>query len=193
MDRNTNEYIAIRNRIFQLLDEQKISQKEFAKMIRVSPQTITDWKKGKSQSFSSMLGTIAKALGTSPVWIFAGTGDKEVSWDELQKKDDEQAQLMAAITGQRLQDTKKELIAVVQEAIKRNGWTAFDFVSSELKTFADINNISVEELFGETKKPTVQDDGLTEAEQALMDLFRQLTPEQQDMVIRMVQAAADKQ
>lgn len=42
-------------------------------------------------------------------------------------------------------------------------------------------------------KPTVQDDGLTEAEQALMDLFRQLTPDQQDMVIRMVQAAADKQ
>ena len=45
----------------------------------------------------------------------------------------------------------------------------------------------------ETKKPTVQDDGLSEAEQALMDQFRQLTPEQQDMVIRMVQAAADKQ
>ncbi|MGO5022067.1 helix-turn-helix domain-containing protein [Lawsonibacter sp. LCP25S3_G6] len=193
MDRNTNEYIAIRNRIFQLLDEQKISQKEFAKMIRVSPQTITDWKKGKSQSFSSMLGTIAKALGTSPVWIFAGTGDKEVSWDEIQKKDDERAQLMAAITEQRWEDTKKELIAVVQEAIKRNDWTVFNFVSSELKTFADINNISVEELFGETKKPTVQDDGLSEAEQALIDQFRQLTPEQQDMVIRMVQAAADKQ
>ena len=193
MDRNTNEYIAIRNRIFQLLDEQKISQKEFAKMIRVSPQTITDWKKGKSQSFSSMLGTIAKALGTSPVWIFAGTGDKEVSWDEIQKKDDERAQLMAAITEQRWEDTKKELIAVVQEAIKRNDWTVFNFVSSELKTFADINNISVEELFGETKKPTVQDDGLSEAEQALIDQFRHLTPEQQDMVIRMVQAAADKQ
>lgn len=45
----------------------------------------------------------------------------------------------------------------------------------------------------EIKKPTVQDDGLSEAEQALMDQFRQLTPEQQDMVIRMVQAAADKQ
>ena len=193
MDRNTNEYIAIRNRIFQLLHEQKISQKEFAKMIRVSPQTITDWKKGKSQSFSSMLGTIAKALGTSPVWIFAGTGDKEVSWDEIQKKDDERAQLMAAITEQRWEDTKKELIAVVQEAIKRNDWTVFNFVSSELKTFADINNISVEELFGETKKPTVQDDGLSEAEQALIDQFRHLTPEQQDMVIRMVQAAADKQ
>ena len=58
---------------------------------------------------------------------------------------------------------------------------------------ANYLGVTTSELLGETKKPTVQDDGLTEAEQALMDLFRQLTPDQQDMVIRMVQAAADKQ
>lgn len=57
---------------------------------------------------------------------------------------------------------------------------------------ADYLGVTTSELLGETKKPTVQDDGLTEAEQALMDLFRKLTPEQQDMVIRIVQAAADK-
>lgn len=57
---------------------------------------------------------------------------------------------------------------------------------------ADYLGVTTSELLGETKKPTVQDDGLTEAEQALMDLFRQLTPDQQDLVIRMVQAAADK-
>ena len=58
---------------------------------------------------------------------------------------------------------------------------------------ADYLGVTTSDLLGETKKPTVQDDGLSEAEQALMDQFRQLTPEQQDMVIRMVQAAADKQ
>lgn len=63
----------------------------------------------------------------------------------------------------------------------------------KVQLLADYLGITTSELLGETKKPTVQDDGLTEAEQALMDLFRQLTPEQQDMVIRMVQAAADKQ
>lgn len=193
MGKNTNEYAAIRNRIFQLLDEQKISQKEFAKMIQVSPQTITDWKKGKSQSFASILGPIAKALSTSPAWLFMGTGDKKVSWDEIQKKDTERVQLMYAMLEQRTEETKKEFIATFKETIKKNGWTACDFVSSELKTLADECNISVSELFEETKKPTVQDDGLTEAEQALMYLFRQLTPDQQDMVIRMVQAAADKQ
>ena len=40
---------------------------------------------------------------------------------------------------------------------------------------------------------TAQKDRLTKAEQALMDEFRKLTPDQQDMVIRIVRAAADKQ
>jgi transcriptional regulator with XRE-family HTH domain len=64
---------------------------------------------------------------------------------------------------------------------------------AKVQMLANYLGVTTSELLGETKKPTVQDDGLTEAEQALMDLFRQLTPDQQDMVIRMVQAAADKQ
>lgn len=63
---------------------------------------------------------------------------------------------------------------------------------AKVQMLADYLGVTTSELLGETKKPTVQNDGLTEAEQALMDLFRQLTPDQQDMVIRMVQAAADK-
>lgn len=65
--------------------------------------------------------------------------------------------------------------------------------TQEIKSNTKFGRLLVEKILeSETKKPTVQDDGLTEAEQALMDLFRQLTPDQQDMVIRMVQAAADK-
>lgn len=63
----------------------------------------------------------------------------------------------------------------------------------KVQLLADYLGVTTSELLGETKKPTVKDDELTEAEQALMDLFRQLTPDQQDLVIRMVQAAADKQ
>lgn len=64
---------------------------------------------------------------------------------------------------------------------------------AKVQMLADYLGVTTSDLLGEKKEPTVQDDGLTEAEQALMDQFRQLTPEQQDMVIRMVQAAADKQ
>ena len=63
----------------------------------------------------------------------------------------------------------------------------------KMRLLADYLGVTTSDLLGEKKEPTVQDDGLTEAEQVLMDQFRQLTPEQQDMVIRMVQAAADKQ
>ena len=57
---------------------------------------------------------------------------------------------------------------------------------------ADYLGVTTSELLGEKTEPTVQDDGLSDGEQALLNLFRQLTPDQQDMVIRIVQAAADK-
>lgn len=59
---------------------------------------------------------------------------------------------------------------------------------------AEVTDTTVEYLLtgDENKQPTVQDDGLSEAEQALMGLFRKLSPDQQEMVIRMVKAAADK-
>ena len=63
---------------------------------------------------------------------------------------------------------------------------------AKVEMLADYLGVTTSELLGEKIEPTVQDDGLSDAEQALMDLFRQLTPDQQDMVIRIVQAAADK-
>lgn len=62
----------------------------------------------------------------------------------------------------------------------------------KMRLLANYLGVTTSELLGETKEPTVRDDGLTDGEQALLDLFRQLTPEQQEMVIRIVQAAADK-
>ena len=62
----------------------------------------------------------------------------------------------------------------------------------KIMLLANYLGVTTSELLGEKKEPTVFDDRLSDGEQALLDLFRQLTPEQQDMVIRMVQAAADK-
>ncbi|WP_209342689.1 helix-turn-helix transcriptional regulator [Flavonifractor sp. AGMB03687] len=63
---------------------------------------------------------------------------------------------------------------------------------AKVQMLADYLGVTTSELLGEKKKPTAQDDGLSEGELALITLFRQLTPDQQEMVIRMVQAAADK-
>ena len=63
---------------------------------------------------------------------------------------------------------------------------------AKVQMLAEYLGVTTSDLLGEKKEPTVQDDGLSEGEQALMTLFRQLTPDQQEMVLRMVQAAADK-
>lgn len=62
----------------------------------------------------------------------------------------------------------------------------------KIRLLAEYLGVTTSELLGEKTEPTAQDDGLSDGEQALLSLFRQLTPDQQDMVIRMVQAAADK-
>ena len=63
---------------------------------------------------------------------------------------------------------------------------------AKVQMLADYLGVTTSELLGEKTEPTVDNDELSDGEQALLNLFRQLTPEQQDMVIRMVQAAADK-
>lgn len=63
---------------------------------------------------------------------------------------------------------------------------------AKVQMLAEYLGVTVSDLLGEKKEPTVQDDGLSDGERTLMTLFRQLTPDQQEMVIRMVQAAADK-
>lgn len=63
---------------------------------------------------------------------------------------------------------------------------------SKVQMLAEYLGVTTSDLLGEKKEPTAQDDGLSEGDLALITLFRQLTPDQQEMVIRMVQAAADK-
>ena len=63
---------------------------------------------------------------------------------------------------------------------------------AKVQMLAEYLGVTTSDLLGENKEPTAQDDGLSEGERALMTLFRQLTPDQQEMVLRMVQAAADK-
>lgn len=102
-------------------------------------------------------------------------------FDLADKKFPEQKDFAAAI------NTTPSIVSQWKNNITTSYKKRLDVIASALDTTVDYL------LTGEKKKPTVKDDGLTEAEQALMDLFRRLTPDQQDMVIRIVQAAADKQ
>ena len=87
-----------------------------------------------------------------------------------------------------------ELIGATDKVVSKWRTSGLKSYRKYLPQIADVLGTTVEYLLtGKKEEPTVQDDGLTEGERALMKQFRQLTPEQQDMVLRMVQAAADNQ
>lgn len=85
MDEIANMLEGMRTRIFDLLKEQKVSQKELAEKLQILPQTITDWKKGNSNSFTRYKDQIAEMLHTTSKWLFTGEGIKYVP-DECREK-----------------------------------------------------------------------------------------------------------
>lgn len=85
MDKASIQYDVARKRIFDLLKEQKITQKEFAEKLHIPAQTITDWKKGKSNSFAGQYGQIAPILHTTASWLAFGEGIKYVP-DEFREE-----------------------------------------------------------------------------------------------------------
>ena len=54
-----------KDRIFKLLDAKKIEQKAFAADVGVSPSIVSNWRKGKSNSYNDYLVKIAQVLGTT--------------------------------------------------------------------------------------------------------------------------------
>lgn len=76
LDKTHNSEKEISERIFTLLKEQKVTQKEFAGMLGLSPQAISDWKKGINTSFTKYLNIISEVLHTTPRWLFSGDGIK---------------------------------------------------------------------------------------------------------------------
>lgn len=93
-----------RARIFELLDKKKIEQKAFAAEVGVSPSIVSNWRKGKSNSYNDHLVKIAQVLGVPTSDLL---GDKTQSSPSPQG--DRLPELVAEIAG---------LTAAEQEAVK---------------------------------------------------------------------------
>ena len=52
-------------RTFKLLNEQRLEQKDLAEAINVKPQVISDWKSGKTKSYTKYIDQIASFFGVS--------------------------------------------------------------------------------------------------------------------------------
>ena len=63
----------ISERIFELLDEKKISQKEFSQRTGIAQSTISDWKRKKTNPTSDKIMLICEVLKVTPYELLSGT------------------------------------------------------------------------------------------------------------------------
>ena len=64
------------DRIFEILDRLPMEQQEFAKLVGVSDDTASDWRRRRSASYTKRLTKIAEVLGTSVEYLLTGEEKK---------------------------------------------------------------------------------------------------------------------
>lgn len=156
MDKYTWMYDEVRNRIFDLLGERGMSQKDLANKLNVSSQTITDWKKGKSNSFLRNLEQIACALQTTHSWLFSGLGEKDFS-DEQRRELEKQEHLNIVAMTAASNEADNQLKLYVKNALKqkaREFGISFSELLSGNSQLATYLGVTTSELLGEEKAPT---------------------------------------
>lgn len=62
----------VSDRIFELLKEKKMSQKEFAKRTGIAESSISDWKRKKTNPVSDKILIICEVLEVSPYDLLSG-------------------------------------------------------------------------------------------------------------------------
>ena len=83
-------------RIFQMLQERGIGQKEFAPKIGASEKTVSAWKTGRAKSYTKYLVKIAEALSV-PVEYLVKEGDETDLSCQLPEEDVQVEKLAAQI------------------------------------------------------------------------------------------------
>lgn len=64
--------MTISDRIFQIMDEKKITQKSFSESTGIPQSTISDWKKKQTNPSAEKIMIICKVLDVTPEWLLSG-------------------------------------------------------------------------------------------------------------------------
>lgn len=62
----------VSDRIFELLKEKKMSQKEFAQRTGIAESSISDWKRKRTNPVSDKILIICEVLGVTPYELLSG-------------------------------------------------------------------------------------------------------------------------
>lgn len=84
-------------RIFSLLKEKGLDQKEFAALLGTTDKTVSAWKTGRSKSYTKKLQQIASILGTSVDYLTSGNKNTPAD-QQANGRDEEFAQLFGQLT-----------------------------------------------------------------------------------------------
>lgn len=84
------------DRIFEELTALGIEQKSLAQKIGVRPQAVTDWKNGKTKSYTKYIPQIAEALHTTSEYLLTGQGPKHRNVPESDTFSEEETAIISA-------------------------------------------------------------------------------------------------
>lgn len=101
------------SRIFELVDRQFKEQRDFAKAIGISSNIVSNWRCGRSGTYTKKLPVIANALGVSVEYLL--TGEEQKSAPPVLTDEESVANLIDQLTPQQL----TELIARASEKLRQ--------------------------------------------------------------------------
>lgn len=101
------------SRIFELVDRQFREQRDFANAIGVSSTIVSNWRCGRSGTYTKKLPVIANALGVSVEYLL--TGEEQKSAPPVLTDEESVANLIDQLTPQQL----TELIARASEKLRQ--------------------------------------------------------------------------
>lgn len=108
----------ISERIFNILIEKKMSQKEFSELTGISQSTISDWKNKKTNPASDKIMIICDVLKVTPYELLSGVeSEKYTQLDYvIVNKESEDYQLLEKIKG--LDESAKNRLMGYAQALK---------------------------------------------------------------------------
>lgn len=116
--------MTIRERIFQIMEEKQMTQKEFAKLAQIPESTISDWKKKGNTPSAEKLVDISGALGVSVAELLGVPSVEYLSEDEkaliegFRKSSDAQRSRLLAYSKHFSEDEDRSLTSENRELVE---------------------------------------------------------------------------
>ena len=64
--------MTVSDRVFQILEEKRMTQKYFSEKTGIPQSTISDWRKKRTNPASDKIMVICSILGVTPEWLLSG-------------------------------------------------------------------------------------------------------------------------